>query len=96
MLTRHDIIAILQSAKPSLQKKYRVKAIALFGSFSRNDANESSDIDIAVDFEKTIGIRFVDLADELELPLHHKVDLTTFNAIKPKYLEAIKPQLIYV
>ncbi len=70
--------------------------MALFGSYSRNDATEESDVDILVDFEKAIGIQFVDLADELEILLHHKVDLVSARAIKPKYLNAIKSDLIYV
>ena len=96
MLTRKEILAKLQLAKPAFEKKYSIKAMALFGSYSRNDATQKSDIDLLVEFDKNPGILFVDLADELELLLHHKVDLVTINAIKPKYLKAIKPDLIYV
>jgi len=70
--------------------------MALFGSYSRNDASPESEVDLLVDFDKAIGIRFIDLAEELEVLLHHKVDLVTANAIKPKYFKAIKPDLIYV
>ncbi len=96
MLNRSDILVMLQSAKPALEKKYNVKALALFGSYSRNDATPESDVDVLVDFEKSIGIEFVHLADELEMLLYHKVDLVSFKGIKPKYFNAIKPDLIYV
>jgi predicted nucleotidyltransferase len=69
----------------------------LFGSYSRNTAiRGKSDIDIMVDFSHPIGIRFVDLADELEEILHHKVDLVSRKGIKPQYFKAIEPYLIYV
>jgi predicted nucleotidyltransferase len=96
MLSRNDILTKLQSVKPALHEKYSVKAMALFGSYSRNDNTADSDIDLLVDFDKTIGIRFIDLADELEEILRHKVDLISAKAIKPKYFQAIKPDLIYV
>jgi len=43
---------------------------------AENTATEGkSDIDIMVEFSKPIGILFIDLADDLELLLKHKVDL---------------------
>ena len=96
MLTSQEIITTLKSAKPLLEEKYSVKTLALFGSYSRNEASDSSDVDILVAFSKNIGILYVDLADELELILHQKVDLVSANAIKAKYFDAINPDLIYV
>jgi uncharacterized protein len=91
------ILATLKTAKPLLEKKYAIRNMALFGSYSRNTAVPgSSDIDVLVEFSQPIGIRFVDLADELEELLHHKVDLVSRKAIKPKYFKAIEPELIYV
>ena len=43
-----------------------------------------------------MGIEFIDLAGELEAILHRKVDLVSKNGIKPKYLEEIKKDLVYV
>ena len=91
------ILAILKEAKPSLAKKYGVKDIALFGSYSRNTAiTVKSDVDVMVDFSRPIGIAFIDLADELEELLKMKVDLVSRKGIKPKYFSVIEPDLIYV
>jgi len=91
------ILAILKQAKPSLAKKYGVKDIALFGSYSRNTAvTAKSDVDVLVDFSRPIGLAFVDLADELEELLKMKVDLVSRKGIKPKYFSVIEPELIYV
>ena len=43
-----------------------------------------------------MGSKFFDLADELEAHLGIKVDLVSFQGIKPGYLQAIKPELIDV
>ncbi len=91
-----EIKELLQKNKINLMLKYNLKSIALFGSITRNEATEKSDIDILVDFEKPIGLEFVVLADELEEILGVKVDLVTPNAIKPKMFDYIKRDLLYV
>lgn len=97
MTNRQTILATLKAAKPSLEKKYGVKELALFGSYSRNTAVAGkSDVDVMVAFYQPIGLAFVDLADELEELLKMKVDLVSRNGIKPKYFTVIEPDLIYV
>jgi uncharacterized protein len=97
MIDNQHIIALLKEAKPLLQKSYGIKSLALFGSYSRNTAVAGkSDIDVMVEFSEPIGIRFIDLADELEKILEHKVDLVSRNGIKPRYFNVIEPELIYV
>lgn len=70
--------------------------MAIFGSYSREESTEDSDLDILVEFDGKIGIRFIDLADELEEIVNMKVDLVSRNGIKEGYLTAIYPDLIYV
>ena len=82
--------------KPELTRKFFVNSIGLFGSVVRNDFNESSDIDIIVDFNRPIGIEFIDLADFIESKLRKKVDLVSRNGIKPKYFNQIESEIIYV
>lgn len=91
-----EIKTLLQKNKLYLINKYQLKSIALFGSITRNEATEESDIDILVEFEKPIGLDFVLLADELENILGTKVDLVTPKAIKPKMFELLKQDLLYV
>jgi len=59
----------------------------LFGSYSREDANENSDIDILVelDYSKLIGLEFVKMQLDLQDLLHHKVDLLSSKAVS-KYI----------
>jgi hypothetical protein len=70
--------------------------LGIFGSYSRGDFKKNSDIDIIVEFEKSPGFEFIDLADELEVILNKKVDLVSKKAIKPKYLNYIYSEIKYV
>ncbi len=96
MKTINEIKMILQQNKEELKRKYKIKTIGIFGSFSRNEADEMSDVDILVEFSKPIGLAFVDLAEELEELLGVKVDLVSVNAVKPKLKKYIEQDLIYV
>ena len=70
--------------------------MAIFGSYSRNENRNDSDLDILVEFNDKIGIRFIDLADEIENIVGVKVDLVSKDGIKEKHFKAIDPDLIYV
>ena len=76
--------------------RYPIASMALFGSFARSEQTEASDIDVLVELNGKIGSKFIDLADELETSLGHKVDLVSRKGIKPRYLRSIEPELIYV
>ena len=49
-----------------------------------------------VGFSQPIGIEFIDLDDELEKLLDRKVDLVSKAGIRPQYLRAIEPDILYV
>ncbi len=82
--------------KPELVNKYGLSSLALFGSYSRDEQTVESDIDLLVDFEKIIAKKFFHCAFELQgLFAGKKVQIVMKDGIKPKYFEAIKPDLIY-
>lgn len=86
----------LQVHKADLHNRYFVRSLGIFGSFARNEQTENSDVDILVEFEKPIGLQFVDLAEYLESLLDLKVDLVSKNAIKPKFMPYINQDIQYV
>jgi predicted nucleotidyltransferase len=96
MRTLQEIKNILDNHKGRLFRDYPIKSMAIFGSYSRREQNDSSDLDILVEFSDKIGVRFIDLADELENIIGFKVDLVSKNGIKEKYLKSIDSDLIYV
>lgn len=96
MKTQSQILKLLHQNKQILFNKYPIKELALFGSFARNEQNVNSDIDILVEFNKNVGVEFIELADELEDLIKLKVDLVSKNGIKDNYFQFIKNDLKYV
>lgn len=94
MKTLQDIKTILGNHKNKLYNDYPIKSLAIFGSYSRKEQNDTSDLDLLVEFSDKIGVRFIDLADELEKIIGCKVDLVSKNGIKKKYLNGINSDLI--
>ena len=96
METLASVKNALSTHKEKLFVDYPLKSLAIFGSYSREEQDPLSDLDILVEFSDKIGIRFIDLADDLEKIVGLKVDLVSKRGVKPKYLASITPDLIYV
>ena len=96
MNSLEQIIAWLQVSKPELLANYPIKTLAIFGSVSRKEDKEDSDVDILVELERPIGMKFIHLAYTLERILKRKVDLVSLDGIKEKYYKEIQSDLIYV
>ena len=96
MPSLQQIKKVLQAIKPELSAKYFVSAIGIFGSTARGDHHPDSDIDLLVEFNRPVGIEFIDLASYVEHHLQHKVDLVSKAGIKPKYLSQIEKEVVYV
>lgn len=96
MKTVSEILATLRNKKPELEQRFKVRRLALFGSFARGDQRDDSDIDILVDVDPEMGLDFVSLADELESSLGSRVDLVSTRAVKPRNWALIETDLIDV
>lgn len=92
-----DTIEILNGHKSEIQNRFPVKTLGVFGSAVKGELTEKSDIDVLVEFEKSIGFfEFLDLEEYLSELLHRKVDLVTPGALKPFIKDKIMKQVIYV
>ena len=96
MKTKEEILEILRRAKPELAQKYGVKRLGLFGSYARGEQREDSDVDIVVEVDPSIGLRFVDLAEFLESLLGIHTEVVSQRALKPQHWELAKKELIHV
>lgn len=96
MRSLQEIKNTLANNRNKLLQDYPIKSMAIFGSYARSEQNGSSDLDILVEFSDKIGIRFIDLAEDLEKIIGFKVDLVSKNGIKDKYLKLINADLIFV
>ncbi|GAB2517976.1 nucleotidyltransferase family protein [Spirosoma aerophilum] len=96
MNTLQDTRRLLAQNRPHLEARYPIQRLALFGSNARNEATPTSDVDILVEFSQPIGMKFFELAFELEQLLQQPVDLVSRHGIKPDYFAAIESDLIDV
>ena len=92
----NEAINKLQQIKPYLQQEYAVKRVGLFGSTARGAHTDSSDVDILVEFERPVGVEFIDLSYLLERELNRKVDVVSRKGIKDKYFKEIEKDIVYV
>jgi predicted nucleotidyltransferase len=96
MLSLETIKNKLVEHKQRLYSRYGLSNIAIFGSYAKNQQTDRSDVDILVEFNKPIGIDFIDLAEDLEQILSIKVDLVSRRGLKERHFKAIEKELYYV
>ena len=74
---------LIDAQYKTLKKVFFVKKLGVFGSFSRSEQTEKSDLDVLVEFEKPVGIfTFVRLQNRLSDLSGRKVDLATPKSLK--------------
>ncbi len=99
-MDKETIIKKIKQQYPYLMAEYGVKRIGLFGSYSKNEQTKNSDIDIIAEFEKPIGLKFIEFTEYLEKVLGIKTDVLTPEGIKgitvKRIAEDIKKSVIYV
>ncbi|MBK7109576.1 MAG: nucleotidyltransferase family protein [Chitinophagales bacterium] len=96
MLSIIDIEKKLKQIKPEISEKFHVTNIGYFGSYSKNQQNENSDLDILVEFSRPVGWEFFTLEQFLESKLGLRIDLVTSNALKDRIKEIILKEVKYI
>lgn len=95
-----EIEKIIKANKKELEEKFGLKKIGIFGSIAKGAEKEASDIDIVVEFDKPIGLSFVDFVEYLERILNNEIDVLTLEGIEnirvKKIIDDIKRNIIYV
>ena len=64
-------------------RKYKVKSIAIFGSYVRDEQSDDSDIDLLVEFEENTYYNFINLIFSLEEIFKRKVTVVTEKDLSP-------------
>lgn len=82
MLSKERITTILHQHYSYLATEYGVRRIGLFGSYAKDSPREQSDVDIIAEFEKPIGLKFVEFTEYLERLFDTSVDVLTPEGLR--------------
>lgn len=92
-----QIKTIIHKHSDLLRDTYNVNKIGVFGSITRNEQKETSDVDILVELSQPIGMfKFIELEEFLSKVIGRKVDLVTDKALKLAIKEDILQKVVYV
>jgi predicted nucleotidyltransferase len=89
-----DVVETLRKHRGELDA-FSVRRIGVFGSFARGEGEESSDVDVLVEFEEPTFDNFMDLAFYLEELLGRSVDLVTNNALSPYIAPTVRKEVVW-
>jgi predicted nucleotidyltransferase len=86
----------LEERLAEICKKNDIVFMAIFGSFAKGEQNKKSDIDIAIEFERTSEkslLNLVRIENELRKIFKRKVDLGIFSSLSPYIIEDVKREM---
>ncbi|MDX1920821.1 MAG: nucleotidyltransferase domain-containing protein [Candidatus Caenarcaniphilales bacterium] len=96
MKSLQEVKSIIFGLKPYLREKYGVLEVEIFGSYSRDEQTQNSDLDLIITLDKPLGFEFLDLCDYLDSQLDVKVDILTQKGIKKNFYNSIKGDIVHV
>ena len=92
-----EILRLLKEHKPTLNERFGVTRLALFGSTARGDAGPASDIDVLVAFDgPATSARYFGVQFYLEDLLGRHVDLVTEKALRERLRPFVERDAIAV
>jgi predicted nucleotidyltransferase len=86
----------LEDKLAEICKKNDITFMAIFGSFVRGEQKRKSDIDIAIEFDRSSKKSLLDLVrieGELRRIFKRKVDLVIFRSLNPYIVEDVRKEM---
>ncbi|MFH0948401.1 MAG: nucleotidyltransferase family protein [Elusimicrobiota bacterium] len=97
MKNLNEIKNIIHEHDGELVTKYKVDCLKLFGSITRGEQTEDSDIDILVEFNESVGgFHLIATESFLSSILNQKVDLIPKKAIRSEFEKNILKDLVLI
>ena len=96
MRNLEEIKRILAEHKEEIREKYGVIIMGVFGSYVRSEQKETSDIDILIEIEKPIGLKYFELWDHLEKLLGCEVDFVRMKLLREEIKDGILKEVVSV
>jgi predicted nucleotidyltransferase len=98
MKTFEEIKKKIEEHREELISRFKIKEIGIFGSYARGDQDETSDVDILVDYSD----EHISLFDVLDVKYYFEellglnVDIVTREALKPVIGKHIMEEVVFV
>jgi predicted nucleotidyltransferase len=98
MLNKEAVIKVLKKNKDMFQDKYGVTAMYLYGSFSKNKASDTSDVDLLVETPRRYKKykNYLEMKYFLQKIFNREVDLVYLDSLNPVIKEEIKGETIKI
>ncbi len=85
-MKREQALKLLREHKQEFEGRYGITRLGIFGSVARDEAVDSSDVDVVVEMPPDMFAR-VSLKEELETILRSKVDVVRYWRRMNQYLK---------
>jgi hypothetical protein len=97
MRTLSELREILREQEPTLEEKYGVRVIGVFGSYVRNEQSPDSDLDVLIELDrppKISLIGLVELEQDLSDLLGIRVDIAIQKNLKKRIGQRILQEVV--
>lgn len=94
-MRRDEVLAILRAHRAELEG-LGVRAVWLFGSVVRDEAEPGSDVDLLVELARPMGWEFFDIQVASERWLGCQVDVGTLDSLKPRIRQRVLTEAVRV
>ncbi len=96
-MNKAQILSELKKFKSAHQQEYGFKVLGVFGSYSRDEANKESDVDIVVQLVRQDLFSIIGIKQDLEDILHLPVDVVSYRPNMDVFLKKnIDRDAVYV
>lgn len=97
MKEREEVLSILKREANDLKDRFGVTHIGLFGSVVRDEAKDSSDLDLLIELDP-VSItyqKYLDLELYLQSLFSRKVEIVTTDGVSPYILPYISQEVVW-
>ena len=98
-ITRQDIFNFIENNLDFMRVNFHISKIGIFGSFSRDEADENSDIDLIIEFDGKIDEIFETkekIREFFQNAFGREVDIVREKFLKPRASKRILDEVLYV
>lgn len=98
MTERDEVLSILKRESHDLKERFGVIKVGLFGSVVRNEAGDSSDLDLLIELdpESVTYKKYLDLEAYLQSLFPRKIEIVTTEGVSPYILPYISREVVWV